>query len=499
MARSEHAARTYPLAGRRRGIIRQRNGYMGFDTYLKIDDAVVLDWRKQASPLPRLLFQHDQVTVRSSVDDDGIEFTEVTFSATAAEALANLDDAGLGWHAAVAAYSEFRLTGGYSSGMFIASLMFSGPRDSSLMFSDFREREAEKQRTEAFERLAPEIDLTNLSEAMARQWIDPDSEQVVLLSDLSYNGDLPEPLDAAMNALKAAEAAEVAEPFAAARAAESLAFLDRSAPLLAWPLVMCVFLKHLPPDTRLVLNLSEDARESYGVEDETSAREYAASYWERASESLTGEAQALGRLFAVLASFNSKLGRDFWFARAADLLGRITTFSLDDTETSARSRGDALESLVDALVRTEEPELRIVEKNFRTAAEEIDLLLSNSLSDPFWIALGSPLILVECKNWTAKVGVSELRIFESKITDRGALCKVGIFVSMSGFTKPFLERLQSFQSTGGVIFAIDGSELHTLVTSKVRLTSWLRNEGIRHSLGGAKSDNPRPRRSERSG
>ena len=459
---------------------------MGFDTYLKIDGIVALDWRKQASALPRLLFQHDQFNIRSAVDPDGVTFMEVTFAATTAEALESLDAAGLGWHAAVAAYSNFRFVGGYSSGMFMAELMFSGLRD----------RNAERQKTEAFERLPPEVDLINLGESMARQWFDPDNEQVVLLSDLSYNGDLPEPGEAAMNAFKAAEAAEVAEPFAAARAAESLALLDRRAPLLAWPLVVCVFLKHLPPDIRIVLDLSEDARSSYDVKTESSAREYTESYWERASESLTEEAQALGRLFAVLASFNSKLGRDFWFARAADLLGRIETFPRNDEETSARSRGDALEGLVDALVRTEEPELRVIEKNFRTTAEEIDLLLTSSLVDPFWVALGSPLILVECKNWAAKVGVPELRIFESKITDRGALCRVGIFISMSGFTRPFLDRLKSFQNTGGVIFAIDGSELRTLVMSKTRLTDWLRSEGIRRSLGGAQANSRRsnPRR-----
>ena len=102
---------------------------------------------------------------------------------------------------------------------------------------------------------------------------------------------------------------------------------------------------------------------------------------------------------------------------------------------------------------------------------------------PFWIAQGSPLILIECKNWTAKIGVPELRVFESKIRDRGALCKIGVFVSMSGFTKPFLERLKSFQVAGGVIFAIDGVELGSLVTSKTRLTDWLRGDGIRRSLG----------------
>ena len=146
-----------------------------------------------------------------------------------------------------------------------------------------------------------------------------------------------------------------------------------------------------------------------------------------------------------------------------------------------------MEDLVDALLRTEEPELTVVEKNYRTAAEEIDILVSNGLSDPFWISLCSPLILIECKNWQDKVGVPELRVFESKITDRGALCRVGIFVSMSGFTKPFIQRLRLFQNTGGIIFAVEGVDLMEVVASKVTLTNWLRSEGIRRSLGGFQS------------
>jgi hypothetical protein len=47
--------------------------------------------------------------------------------------------------------------------------------------------------------------------------------------------------------------------------------------------------------------------------------------------------------------------------------------------------------LIEALLRTEEPELEVIERNFRTREEEIDVLVANGLEDPFWIAHGSPL------------------------------------------------------------------------------------------------------------
>jgi hypothetical protein len=127
--------------------------------------------------------------------------------------------------------------------------------------------------------------------------------------------------------------------------------------------------------------------------------------------------------------------------------------------------------------------VRVVEKNLRTEEEEIDLVLSNGLSDPFWSTLTSPIIFVECKNWSKKAGVPELRVFESKMRDRAAICRIGIFVSRSGFTSTFMTRLKAIQADVGMIFAIDGIELAELVSSKRRITDWLREEGLRRSLG----------------
>lgn len=128
--------------------------------------------------------------------------------------------------------------------------------------------------------------------------------------------------------------------------------------------------------------------------------------------------------------------------------------------------------------------LTVIEKNFRTTEEEIDLLLSNNLREPFWASQGSPLMLIECKNWKKKVGVPELRVFESKLRDRGALCRIGIFVSLSGFAKTFLERLKTFQADGGIIFAVDGDDLAQIVNSKQKMTDWLRESGLKRALGG---------------
>jgi hypothetical protein len=149
----------------------------------------------------------------------------------------------------------------------------------------------------------------------------------------------------------------------------------------------------------------------------------------------------------------------------------------DRKSSTNKSRGDVLESLVDVLLKTE-PELAVLEKNFSTPEEEIDLLLTNGLSHPFWLAQSSPYILVECKNWRKPVGVKELRVFESKMEDRRGALRIGIFISTSGFAKTFIERLKSIQGRGvGIIYAVSGEDVRQLIATRRTLSDWLRTDG----------------------
>lgn len=245
-------------------------------------------------------------------------------------------------------------------------------------------------------------------------------------------------------------------------------------------MLLCVFVKQLPKEVNLTFDITA-AADNDGVADSfESARDYANSYWEGATAELSATAVTLSRLFGAIASFEGSLGSDFWFARAVDILYQIKN---PDPGVTTKRKGDLLEELMSALVNIEASELAVIEKNFRTREEEIDLVLSNSLTNPFWISIGSPLILVECKNWASKIGNQELRVFESKMRDRGAICKVGIFVSIAGFSSTFFRRLKQFQESGGVIFALDGEMLESVLLSRTRLTEWLRTDGLVRALG----------------
>jgi len=90
---------------------------MGFNTDLRIDDAVLLVWRKHASPTPSVLFRFDDLHIVTGVDTDNDPAVEVGFRASVGDALTTLERAGLGWRAAVAAYADTRVVRGFSFGM----------------------------------------------------------------------------------------------------------------------------------------------------------------------------------------------------------------------------------------------------------------------------------------------------------------------------------------------------------------------------------------------
>ncbi|WP_328324408.1 restriction endonuclease [Kribbella sp. NBC_00382] len=448
---------------------------MGFDTYLEIDGKTALQWRKYASSLPCLLFRHDQVKVERAVDENDEVFVSVRYESTAGEVLETLSRSGLGWNATLAAYSEIR-QGGLAAGLLAGSALARGDSRSVI-----------ERRAAEFENLGAEVDLTALGATIGANWNDPDAEEVVILKDLTYDGQVSSYYSTElMEIFQIAEKLDGVDEFCVARAVETWVVMQVEAPLIGWPMLICTFLAALPPSTPIAYDLTEDAMHGHmdSITTVDEGRAYASAYWSDSSESLVGSARQLGRLFGVLASFaGGALGEAFWLATAADRLSRLKALNMTPEASTTKARGDALEELMEAMLRAEEPELSVVEKNYRTSEEEIDLVVSNSLTDPFWMAQGSPIILIECKNWKEKIGVPELRVLESKIKDRGAICKVGVFVSISGFASTSLERLKDFQSSDGMIYAIDGADLEYIISAKVKLSEWLRREGVKRALG----------------
>ena len=99
---------------------------------------------------------------------------------------------------------------------------------------------------------------------------------------------------------------------------------------------------------------------------------------------------------------------------------------------SATKKGKALEELVADLFTTLDG-LHIVGRNPRLAAEELDLVIKNDLTTGFWRIAGSPLI-VECKNWSGKVGAREISVLVDKLQALSPDARAAILVALNGIT-----------------------------------------------------------------
>lgn len=82
----------------------------------------------------------------------------------------------------------------------------------------------------------------------------------------------------------------------------------------------------------------------------------------------------------------------------------------------------------------------VIDVNRNTENGEIDLILENTGTDPFWTEWGGD-IFVECKNWNKSRPLKETAVFTNKV--RMSRGKLGFFVSVSGFTEDALRTLKN--------------------------------------------------------
>lgn len=110
--------------------------------------------------------------------------------------------------------------------------------------------------------------------------------------------------------------------------------------------------------------------------------------------------------------------------------------------------------------------LEVASTRYSAGDEEIDLVVKNNVERPFWNALDSPLLFVECKNWSSSVGASEVRDFEMKLLNHGPLARLGFFVAPGGFTEGARTELRR-----------GGRSDHTVVLVDRRCTHRIRRVG----------------------
>jgi len=135
-------------------------------------------------------------------------------------------------------------------------------------------------------------------------------------------------------------------------------------------------------------------------------------------------------------------------------------------------KGLILERLTELLF-TDGNTIEVVTKRVETGDEEIDLLIKNTMTSPFWQAFSSPLFFVECKNWSKPVGAKELRDFEIKIQNHSKLAKIGFFVSLNGFTSGFESEMKRCSRADYHIVTLSKTEIEDFLKTDKPFYKWL--------------------------
>lgn len=144
----------------------------------------------------------------------------------------------------------------------------------------------------------------------------------------------------------------------------------------------------------------------------------------------------------------------------------LETWAVVQVERDRYKKGLLLERLV-ALLLKSIPGFKRVDTRLRNSVEEIDVLVQNGSSDPFW-QKESPYILVECKNWTKHVGVKELRDLWGKMEGRYNRCRLALLIAPGGVA-PTVHNLQLRKSEEDMLVVlIAAGDLDTLIRSKDR-------------------------------
>jgi Restriction endonuclease len=127
-------------------------------------------------------------------------------------------------------------------------------------------------------------------------------------------------------------------------------------------------------------------------------------------------------------------------------------------------KGGMLEKVVEDIFSSLEG-LRVVKRNARLRAEELDLIIQNDLHTGFWRVAGSPLI-VECKNVRKRVGAAEISLLLDKLASVGPDAKTGIMVAMNGITgnpsRDAVLKIREARREGRYILVLDRSDLQEI-------------------------------------
>lgn len=153
-------------------------------------------------------------------------------------------------------------------------------------------------------------------------------------------------------------------------------------------------------------------------------------------------------------------------------------------DESDRARKARLLEEVAALLFVTIPGFQWVGRNVRSPREEIDVVVRNESSDPFWARQGA-YFLVECKNQSSRVSVQDIKVFVSKVRGRYGRSDLGFMLAPGGFASTASDEASRLQESGTLIVLLGFEEIDALITDPDR--SSLLKRYVDRAVFGAKS------------
>jgi hypothetical protein len=130
-------------------------------------------------------------------------------------------------------------------------------------------------------------------------------------------------------------------------------------------------------------------------------------------------------------------------------------------------KGRRLEGLLSFLL-SQIADFDVWERNLRTDTEELDIVVvQRATGGRCWAGLGAPFILVECKNWSAKVGQPQVSNLRVKMQGRRGSVRIGLIVGTNGFSGDAFDQEVRFASGDLTIAFIGPPELDRWIHADV--------------------------------
>lgn len=138
------------------------------------------------------------------------------------------------------------------------------------------------------------------------------------------------------------------------------------------------------------------------------------------------------------------------------------------TSPSSQEKGAALERTVRWLFESI-PGLNHARTNVQNETEEIDVLVMNQSSHELLRRQGD-VFVIECKNWTSRVGTDVLTRLQAKVTRRYGRSRLGVCVALGGFADTVRTDLLAERRGDVLYLLLDADDLQAWIDAPDRQT-----------------------------